>query len=98
MPLKKIRKGKLSIKINTNDDLLYINIEDNGIGRSNNKNNLGNIKESKGMSITQQRIHNINNYYDTTRADIFYTDLLDDFNNPMGIRVTIILPVNLKDI
>ena len=57
---------------------------------------IGNIKESKGILITKQRIENINVLYNTTKADLFYEDLIDDNHNPIGTRVTIILPLNLK--
>lgn len=96
LPLKKLRKGKLIIKINMVDDLLYIYIEDNGVGRKKENSAIGNIKESKGILITKQRIENINVLYNTTKADLFYEDLIDDNHNPIGTRVTIILPLNLK--
>ena len=96
LPLKKLRKGKLIIKINLVDDLLYIYIEDNGVGRKKENSAIGNIKESKGILITKQRIENINVLYNTTKADLFYEDLVDDNHNPIGTRVTIILPLNLK--
>ena len=96
LPLKKLRKGKLIIKINMVDDLLYIYIEDNGVGRKKENSSIGNIKESKGILITKQRIENINVLYNTTKADLFYEDLVGDNHNPIGTRVTIILPLNLK--
>lgn len=93
LPLKKLRKGKLIIKIKIVDDLLYIYIEDNGVGRKKEISSIGNIKESKGILITKQRIENINVLYNTTKADLFYTDLTDEDHNPIGTRVTIILPL-----
>lgn len=98
LPLKKIRKGKLIIKIKILDDLLYIYIEDNGVGRKKGNSTIGNMKESKGILITKQRIENINVLYNTTKADLFYEDLIDDNHNPIGTRVVIILPLNLKTI
>jgi hypothetical protein len=96
LPLKKLRKGILIIKIKIVDDLLCICIEDNGVGRKKENSTIGNMKESKGMLITKQRIENINVLYNTTKADLFYEDLIDDDHNPLGTRVTIILPLNLK--
>ena len=98
LPLKKLRKGKLIIKIKIVDDLLYIYIEDNGIGRKKENSAIGNMKESKGILITKQRIENINVLYNTTKADLFYEDLINEDHNPIGTRVTIILPLNLKTI
>jgi len=48
------------------------------------------------MLVTKQRIENINVLYNTTKADLFYEDLIGDDHNPIGTRVTIILPLNLK--
>lgn len=96
LPLKKLRKGKLIIKIYSIDNLLYLIIEDNGVGRKNEKFDIGNLKESKGIMITKQRIQNLNIYYKTSRADLYYEDLMDETNNSMGTRVTIVLPINLE--
>jgi LytS/YehU family sensor histidine kinase len=96
LPLKKFRKGKLIIKIKIVDDLLYIYIEDNGVGRKKENSTIGNMKQPKGILITKQRIENINVLYNTTKADLFYEDLKDDDHHPIGTRVTIILPLNLK--
>lgn len=95
LPLKKLRKGKLLLIINMKDDLLYIIIEDNGVGRKSNNNSISNLRESKGISITKQRIENLNSFYQTTKADLKYEDLVDAYQNPLGTRVSIILPINL---
>lgn len=95
LPLKKLRKGKLLLKVNMKNDLLYIIIEDNGVGRKSNNNSISNLRESKGISITKQRIENLNSFYQTTKADFKYEDLVDADQNPLGTRVSIILPINL---
>jgi hypothetical protein len=46
--------------------------------------------------ITKQRIENLDVLYNTTKADFFYEDLMDDYQKPIGTRVTIVLPLNLK--
>jgi hypothetical protein len=95
LPLKKTRSGKLKIMIYTKEDLLFIQIEDNGVGRKIRDDALGNLKNSKGIDITRQRIQNLNVYHNKMVADLIYEDLVDDMNYATGTRVTIILPVNL---
>lgn len=95
LPLKN-RKGKLHLKINIKDDLLYIIIEDNGVGRKKNTDNIGNLKESKGISITKQRIDNINSFYNINKAGLKHDDLVDIHQIAAGTRVSIILPLNLN--
>lgn len=92
LPIKKVRSGVLKIKISTKYEMLYIIIEDNGIGRSSKMRVPGNIKESKGIQITRQRIQNLNNLYKTANADLIYEDLKDDYGNSLGTRVIIVLP------
>lgn len=97
LPLKKEKNGKLLIQIFEENNLLYIVIEDNGVGRQKIKNDFGNIRESKGIEITKQRIHNLNDYYNSViKANLIYTDLIDIENNPIGTKVTIVLPLNLN--
>lgn len=97
LPIKKVRVGILKILISSRNDILYIVIEDNGIGRSNKIKVIGNIKESKGIQITRQRIQNLNNSYNITNADLIYEDLKDDYGNPLGTRVTIVLPMFIEN-
>jgi hypothetical protein len=93
LPLKNFRKGKLIIQIESNKDFLIIIIEDNGIGRVNVGNRFGNLKESKGLEITRQRIQNLNNLYHENSGDLIIEDLVDNLNNAIGTRVKIILPL-----
>ncbi|MES2761544.1 MAG: histidine kinase [Bacteroidota bacterium] len=95
LPLKRTRQGKLQIKIHVDADLLYISIEDNGVGRKKTEASIGNLKESKGMDITRQRIQNLNVYYNSITADLVYEDLVDNQANAIGTRVRVVLPLNL---
>ncbi|PBQ34330.1 hypothetical protein CNR22_21985 [Sphingobacteriaceae bacterium] len=96
LPLKNLRKGKLIISIVKDSDILKIIIEDNGVGRQTKKKNIGNIRQSKGLQLTEQRLSNINYLFAINTADILYTDLVDEKNAPCGTRVTIQLPLNLS--
>lgn len=96
IPLKKTKKAKLIVKIYIKEDAIFINIEDNGVGRKRSENSIGNLKESKGIDITKQRIFNLNDYYNTSKADLVYEDLFDTNNNAIGTRVIIVLPLNLQ--
>ena len=96
LPLKKTRAGTLAIKINIINKLLYIHVEDNGVGIQKNMSDIGNLKESKGILITKQRIQNLNIFYNINSADLLYEDLIDFEKKPIGTRVTIILPLNLQ--
>ncbi len=95
LPLKKTRNGKLKITIHIKNDLLYIQIEDNGVGRKLIDGSVGNLQKSKGIDITKQRIQNLNVYYNKIAADLVYEDLVNDQNYAVGTRVTVILPLNL---
>lgn len=93
LPLKNLRKGKLIIEINADDACLYITIEDNGVGRGFKKDNIGNLKESKGIEITKQRILNVNNLLNKNVANLVYEDVVDNFSKVVGTRVKIILSI-----
>lgn len=95
LPLKALRQGDLKIRIRVINSLLNISVEDNGVGRVQKQKVMGNLKESKGIDLTRQRIHNLNTVYNNKTADLIYEDLLDPILNPTGTRATIILPVNL---
>lgn len=96
LKLKNLRPGKLLIRVFIVNNELNLVIEDNGVGRSNLKTDIGNIRESKGMAITQQRIDNINSFYNSVTANLIYDDLKDSNNHAIGTKVTIVLPLNLN--
>jgi hypothetical protein len=94
LPLNNIRKGILMIKIKEVGNGLKIFIEDNGVGINNSKSSkIGNLKESKGIEITKQRIMNLNISNSTTIADIHYEEVIDFFGNIGGTRVVVVLPL-----
>lgn len=97
LPLKNKRIGKLQIGVEVFSDFLHVTITDNGVGRQIKKKDISNLRESKGIEITKQRITNLNNYYNFKKADLIYEDLLDENEEPAGTRVTIVLPIIKKD-
>lgn len=98
LPLRNFRKGKLLIKIKTIQDFIHLIVEDNGVGRRKNNSTISNLKESKGIQITRQRIYNLNHFYNkTSKADLIYEDLVDELNNAVGTRVIVVLPLITVD-
>ncbi|MES2513903.1 MAG: histidine kinase [Bacteroidota bacterium] len=96
LPLKKTRKGELNITIHVSIDILSIVIEDNGVGRKIMDREIGNLKESKGIDITKQRLVNLNGYDNKDIANLIYDDLIDSAGVAIGTKVTVVLPLNLK--
>jgi LytS/YehU family sensor histidine kinase len=85
------------IKINVGmlkNEILEINITDNGIGRAaaaaNNK--MAGKHRSYGMKATTERITLINQVY-KTGASVFVHDLIDDKGQAAGTQVTLQIPV-----
>ncbi len=79
----------LKINIITYQDLLTISIIDNGIGRikaSSQKINMPGDHQSKGISITNQRLKDYNN---DGLEPIAIVDLSDDSGHPCGTKVTL---------
>jgi LytS/YehU family sensor histidine kinase len=87
-------KGHIWLKFRTNGSRLFITVEDNGIGRKK----AGTFKtsehieyQSKGMSLTAERIRMINTKYnDPIVIDVI--DLEDEYGVPQGTRVVMELP------
>ena len=92
----KTRKGnlKISFYFYTMDTIKCI-IDDNGIGREASgelKKNSGNTHNSKGFSITQQRLEQIDHSYSESLS-VHYEDKYDNQGEAAGTRVILILPV-----
>jgi tetratricopeptide (TPR) repeat protein len=87
--------GHIKIRVGMQrDEILEINITDNGIGRAAAA--LNNTKVGKhrsyGMKATTERISLINHVY-KTGASVFVQDLVDDEGRPTGTQVTLQIPV-----
>lgn len=95
LPLGAKRLAQLRLTIKNETDFLRIEIEDNGVGRKVHQDNIGNLRDSKGIAITRQRIENLKHIYNFDSADIIYEDLVNEHAEPTGTRVIIFLPNNL---
>lgn len=94
IPLKNTRPARLNIRIEKQDKMLLLIIEDNGVGNMSKGKKISNVRDSKGLKLTEQRLENINYLYNST-AKIIYEDLLNQDPTIQGTRVIIYLPVNL---
>jgi ligand-binding sensor domain-containing protein len=83
-------EGKLELIFKKVDSTIHVIIRDNGVGRDK-----GDLTKkyhvSKGMSLTQQRIQNLENI----SKKKFVTDIIDlkdENGNPIGTEVNLIIP------
>ena len=88
-------KGVINIAIAEEDDMLLCTIEDNGVGREHavkleEKSMLK--TKSLGVQITENRLRLLNNNRSTKLIDII--DLKDSYDNALGTRVDIRIPLN----
>ena len=88
-----IENGNISIDFSEKDNMLYIEIIDNGVGRaeSGKKNNSMNEHKSMALDITNRRVEIINKKY-KSKANISISDHLTD-QKYTGTRVQIFLPL-----
>lgn len=95
MNLDKNKKGKLSIDLVLQGELLKITIEDNGVGRELAKSyKVENGQQSMGMKLTEQRLQMINKLQDYENAKVLIRDLRNEAGVATGTRVEILLPIN----
>jgi tetratricopeptide (TPR) repeat protein len=88
--LHTIKGGEIKVDFTREGNLLQINIQDNGIGRSGaEQNKKGKAHKSMAMDITRERINNLNSKYRTS-GTLQVEDL--DPNQKSGTKVLISLP------
>ncbi len=91
--------GRLDIRLWKNDDILHIEIEDNGVGRNESKrlkSKTATKQKSHGMEITAERMDIVNKVYNVN-AGVCITDLPDEPGKPAGTRVLITLKYRTHD-
>src|SRR6266536_96106 len=94
--MQKEEKGKLWIRfLKQDDNVLKVEIEDNGIGRQKAKETESKDalkRKSYGMQISKDRIELINklNKYNTS---VKVLDMMDEDGKASGTKITIIIPV-----
>ncbi len=92
--LHTIKGGFIRISFKKEDNMLVIRIEDNGIGRkASRENKKSSVHKSMAMSITKDRIDNLNKKY---RTDGFMD--IQDYNKSLetGTKVLISLPYRVE--
>ncbi|MBA2421724.1 MAG: histidine kinase, partial [Chitinophagales bacterium] len=95
--LNKKANRKLSICIDSDDDLLTCIIEDNGIGRQQAMvNPLRRKHESKGIKLIEKRLQIINGNPSKNHSGIVIEDLYNDGKEASGTKVKIMLPLLLS--
>jgi len=91
--------GKLDIRLWKNEDKLFIEIEDNGVGRDEAKrlkSKSATLQKSHGMKITAERMDIVNKVYNVN-AGVIITDLKDTDQKQNGTRVLITLKYKTHD-
>lgn len=91
------KNGKITIGITKENNYLVCILEDNGIGRKaakQLKSNLSIEYQSKGMSLTTDRIAMLNKDNDN-RIGVRIDDQEDGNGNSLGTRVTVSFPIGL---
>ena len=89
-------QGKISVSISRDGEMIKCIVEDNGIGREESMSISSTQKENKSlaMSITQERI-SILNQIKKAKAALNIFDLKDAANNASGLRVELLLPLEV---
>ncbi len=93
--LHKEGRGRMSIRIAREKRLLSVIIEDNGIGRKKAaelRSKSATTRKSLGMQLTEERMQLLKAELKTDGL-IMVEDLEDEEKNPLGTRVTILLPI-----
>lgn len=94
--LENSRRGKLTIEMTLQDELLKITITDNGVGREMSKSfKKDQHHKSVGLEITGKRLEVMNQLYGEKTASVAVTDLFDNDRNPAGTKVEITIPINI---
>ncbi|MFT3793110.1 sensor histidine kinase [Flavobacterium sp.] len=89
------RRGKISLRFAKENELLRIEITDNGIGRQlSEQYRKENTHQPVAMKITEQRIMIVNQQYENQQINVAVTDLFDSQGLPSGTQVVLWLPLS----
>jgi len=93
-------QGKITLSISKQDGKMKCIIEDNGVGRKKSSQTPpdvnGGVKTSVGMKLTEERISTMNQAINS-KSQVTITDLFDEMKHPAGVRVELLLPLQLND-
>jgi len=93
MLLNNSRKGKISIFVSENNDMLVIEIIDNGVGREEAMKHSSKTHKSKANKLNERRIDIINAINHSINGSIKITDVLNDKDQSVsGTKVTLLIP------
>lgn len=87
LPLENKRKARLTISISEQNECVFIEIEDNGVGRISHKNQTD--YTSKGTKLVMDKIESINKLLKGNDYKLEIVDLTDVTNNPCGTKIII---------
>ena len=93
--MHKSGKGKVTLRVSKDNDLLKCTIQDDGIGRAKAtelKKRSSSGKKSMGMNITQDRIQTINKIYETNTS-VNIIDMMDENGMAAGTKVELRIPL-----
>jgi len=92
----KTESGIIKIMVNKENDMMKCVIEDNGSGRQNTGTDIDENKKRKslGIKIITERL-NIINQLKKVKAAINIFDVKDAENKPKGLRIELLLPLEL---
>jgi ligand-binding sensor domain-containing protein len=91
------RRGKLSITMLRDNDILIVTIADNGIGREMALGfNKDRRHKSVGMQLTKERLDAMNQFHGYEMAHVTITDLFDEDKQASGTSVEVKIPINTE--
>lgn len=96
MPLEGLRKGRVLLQIDSDQDAVIIIIEDNGVGRKPDEKN--SQHESLSMKVTEERLRIVNSLYKNKQSDLEVIDLTDKNGNPAGTRIRLRIPLEKDEL
>ena len=86
LPLQNIRKPSLNINVFKQNNIVFLEIGDNGVGRQQNKIN---NKNSKGTKLVTDKLDIINKLLNGNDYKLQIIDLVDKHNKPSGTKIKI---------
>jgi ligand-binding sensor domain-containing protein len=91
------RKGELRITLARDGEFLKCSIDDNGIGRKKSMESKQASKhKSLGLSITRERLENINAIY-RSKLSVNFIDKYDAQGIPLGTTVELFIPLSISE-
>jgi two-component sensor histidine kinase len=87
LPLENKRKALLTIRVFEKNDCVFLEIEDNGVGRKQSAGSEN--RDSKGTKLVMDKIESINKLLQGNDYKVEIKDLHDEQQNPLGTKIII---------